>query len=43
MTGHTFTGHTLACAAGVAVQRIVARDRLVERVGRGWALIDGAD
>jgi adenosylmethionine-8-amino-7-oxononanoate aminotransferase len=32
MTGHTFTGHTLACAAGVAVQRIVARDRLVERV-----------
>jgi adenosylmethionine-8-amino-7-oxononanoate aminotransferase len=32
MTGHTFTGHTLACAAGVAVQRVVARDRLVERV-----------
>jgi adenosylmethionine-8-amino-7-oxononanoate aminotransferase len=32
MTGHTFTGHTLACAAGVAVQRIVARDRLVQRV-----------
>lgn len=34
MTGHTFTGHTLACAAGVAVQRIVIRDRLVERVAR---------
>jgi adenosylmethionine-8-amino-7-oxononanoate aminotransferase len=34
MTGHTFTGHTLACAAGVAVQRIVSRDRLVERVAR---------
>jgi adenosylmethionine-8-amino-7-oxononanoate aminotransferase len=32
MTGHTFTGHTLACAAGVAVQRIVGRDRMVERV-----------
>jgi adenosylmethionine-8-amino-7-oxononanoate aminotransferase len=32
MTGHTFTGHTLACAAGVAVQRIMARDRLVERI-----------
>jgi hypothetical protein len=31
-TGHTFTGHTAACAAGVAVQRIVARERLVERV-----------
>jgi adenosylmethionine-8-amino-7-oxononanoate aminotransferase len=34
MTGHTFTGHTLACTAGVAVQRIVARDRLVERVAQ---------
>ncbi|MCU1359469.1 MAG: aspartate aminotransferase family protein [Ilumatobacteraceae bacterium] len=34
MTGHTFTGHTLACAAGLAVQRIVERDGLVERVQR---------
>lgn len=32
MTGHTFTGHTACCAAAVAVQKIVARDRLVERV-----------
>lgn len=32
LTGHTFTGHTLACAAGVAVQRVVRRDRLVERI-----------
>jgi len=32
MTGHTFTGHTLACAAGVAVQQIVRRDGLVDRV-----------
>lgn len=31
-TGHTFTGHTACCAAGVAVQKIVARDKLVERV-----------
>jgi adenosylmethionine-8-amino-7-oxononanoate aminotransferase len=31
-TGHTFTGHTACCAAGVAVQRIVAREKLVERV-----------
>jgi len=31
-TGHTFTGHTAACAAGVAVQTIVARDGLVGRV-----------
>jgi adenosylmethionine-8-amino-7-oxononanoate aminotransferase len=31
-TGHTFTGHTAACAAGVAVQKIVAREGLVDRV-----------
>ncbi len=31
-TGHTFTGHTAACAAGAAVQKIVARDALVQRV-----------
>ncbi|MEM5461893.1 aminotransferase class III-fold pyridoxal phosphate-dependent enzyme, partial [Paraburkholderia phytofirmans] len=31
-TGHTFTGHTTACAAGVAVQRIMKRDRLIEHV-----------
>jgi adenosylmethionine-8-amino-7-oxononanoate aminotransferase len=32
MTGHTFTGHTLACAAGAAVQRIVERDDLLANV-----------
>ncbi len=32
LTGHTFTGHTAACAAGVAVQKIVAREGLVPRV-----------
>jgi adenosylmethionine-8-amino-7-oxononanoate aminotransferase len=32
MTGHTFTGHTAACAAGLAVQHIIGRDRLLERV-----------
>lgn len=31
-TGHTFTGHTLACAAAAKVQEIVIRDTLVERV-----------
>lgn len=31
-SGHTFTGHTAGCAAAVAVQRIVARDGLMERV-----------
>ena len=31
-TGHTFTGHSAACAAAVAVQRIIARDGLLDRV-----------
>jgi adenosylmethionine-8-amino-7-oxononanoate aminotransferase len=31
-TGHTFTGHTLACAAAARVQEIVIRDSLSERV-----------
>ncbi|TXH99208.1 MAG: aspartate aminotransferase family protein [Pseudorhodobacter sp.] len=41
-TGHTFTGHTAACAAGVAVQKIVEREGLVARVAangprlKGW-------
>jgi len=30
--GHTFAGHTLACAAGVAVQRIIKRENLIARV-----------
>ncbi|HVI88767.1 MAG TPA: aspartate aminotransferase family protein [Dongiaceae bacterium] len=32
MTGHTFTGHTAACAAGVAVQKVIARDHLLRNV-----------
>jgi adenosylmethionine-8-amino-7-oxononanoate aminotransferase len=32
MTGHTFTGHTACCAAGVAVQNIISREKLVEKV-----------
>jgi adenosylmethionine-8-amino-7-oxononanoate aminotransferase len=32
LTGHTFSGHTAACAAGVAVQKIVEREKLVEKV-----------
>jgi adenosylmethionine-8-amino-7-oxononanoate aminotransferase len=31
-TGHTFTGHTAACAAGVAVQKVISRNHLIERV-----------
>jgi adenosylmethionine-8-amino-7-oxononanoate aminotransferase len=32
LTGHTFSAHTACCAAGVAVQTIIKRDKLVERV-----------
>jgi adenosylmethionine-8-amino-7-oxononanoate aminotransferase len=32
LTGHTYTGHTAACAAGLAVQHIIERDRLLDRV-----------
>jgi adenosylmethionine-8-amino-7-oxononanoate aminotransferase len=39
LTGHTFSGHTAACAAGLAVQRIIERDRLLERVRTRGALL----
>jgi adenosylmethionine-8-amino-7-oxononanoate aminotransferase len=32
--GHTYIGHPLACAAALAVQRVLRRDRLVERCAR---------
>ena len=32
LTGHTYSGHTTACAAGLAVQRIIDRDALLSRV-----------
>jgi adenosylmethionine-8-amino-7-oxononanoate aminotransferase len=32
LTGHTYSGHTAACAAGLAVQRIIERESLVEHV-----------
>ena len=32
LTGHTFTGHTAACAAGVAVQQIIEREGLLPLV-----------
>jgi len=39
LTGHTYSGHTTACAAGLAVQRIIERESLVARVRtRGAAL-----
>jgi adenosylmethionine-8-amino-7-oxononanoate aminotransferase len=36
--GHTYLGHPVACAAALAVQRVIARDRLLDAVkarGRG--------
>ncbi len=40
LTGHTFSGHTLACAAGVAVQTIIERDGLLARMrSRGVQLL----
>jgi adenosylmethionine-8-amino-7-oxononanoate aminotransferase len=32
LTGHTYSGHTTACAAGLAVQRIIQREKLLARV-----------
>ena len=32
MTGHTFSGHTAACAAALAVQQIIEREQLLGRV-----------
>ncbi len=40
-TGHTFSGHTAACAAGVAVQRIIARDGLMARVAANGSRLMG--
>lgn len=42
MTGHTFTGHTAACAAGLAVQHILQRDGLVDRVRRDGAALQAS-
>jgi adenosylmethionine-8-amino-7-oxononanoate aminotransferase len=41
-TGHTFSGHTAACAAGAAVQQIIARDGLLERVRSTGAAFQAA-
>jgi adenosylmethionine-8-amino-7-oxononanoate aminotransferase len=41
-TGHTFTGHTTACAAGLAVQQIIERDQLLTRVRQRGAVLQSA-
>jgi adenosylmethionine-8-amino-7-oxononanoate aminotransferase len=35
--GHTYMGHPLACAAALAVQRVIRRDRLLDNVKRQGA------
>jgi len=40
--GHTYIGHPVACAAALAVQRVLARDRLVERCARQGARLRAA-
>ena len=39
LTGHTYSGHTTACAAALAVQRIIQRESLVTRVRERGALL----
>ena len=39
ITGHTFTGHTTCCAAGLAVQTIVRRDNLVAKASDDGAYL----
>ena len=36
---HTYSGHPLACAAALAVQRIIRRDGLIGNVGRQGAVL----
>ncbi len=35
--GHTYLGHSVACAAALAVQKVIARDGLVDKVARDGA------
>jgi adenosylmethionine-8-amino-7-oxononanoate aminotransferase len=44
MHGHTYFNHTTACAAALAVQRVIKRDRLIDNVRRqGKRLRDGLE
>ena len=42
LTGHTYSGHTAACAAGLAVQRLIEREKLVERVAESGRALKSA-
>ena len=39
--GHTYLGHAMACAAALAVQRVIERDGLLARVQAGGAHLRG--
>ncbi|MEM8951292.1 MAG: aspartate aminotransferase family protein [Pseudomonadota bacterium] len=39
--GHTYVGHATACAAGLAVQKIIAEEGLVDRVKKQGEKLDG--
>ena len=39
--GHTYLGHAMACAAALAVQRVIERDGLLARVQAGGATLHG--
>jgi adenosylmethionine-8-amino-7-oxononanoate aminotransferase len=40
--GHTYLGHPIACAAALAVQKVIVRDRLVEKVANDGAWFGAA-
>ena len=40
--GHTYLGHSVACAAALAVQKVIARDGLVDKVARDGAWFGAA-
>ena len=42
LTGHTFAGHTAACAGGVAVQGVIEREHLIEKVADEGPWLMGA-
>jgi adenosylmethionine-8-amino-7-oxononanoate aminotransferase len=42
LTGHTYSGHTAACAAALAVQRIILREGLLPRVRKQGEILKAA-
>lgn len=39
--GHTYLGHAVACAAALAVQKVIERDHLLARVHQSGSLLQG--